>query len=605
VLALGDLLEARIALPADLSADGETVLVATNLSGTMQLYRMASAGGLLERLTSLDEPVVGQFVPGGGGRVLLQMDAGGDERAQLYLLDPGGEPEPLVHDPRFMHASPRFSRDGRLLVYSTNRRNGVDFDIVVRELDSGKERSIYELGGWCDPAAGFSPDGRVVAVSRLTERPADNLLLLVDVETCERVEVAPHDDVAYVGPPAWLPDGRTFLFATSVGRDTAAIARYDVAAGTWDVVLESPWDLAVLVDQAGANVLVHENADGYSRLELRDPATLELRREVELPGRGVVSDAVFSGDGRLVAYHFTSALEPGDIWLHDTVSGGTRRLTTSPSEVPRSHLVEPELHRFESFDGESVPLFLYEADDGYPVPVVIWIHGGPESQLRPAWNALHQYFIARGFAVAAPNVRGSTGYGKRYEHLDDVEKRLDAVRDLAALHDWLETRRGIDASRAVLFGGSYGGYMVLAGLAFHADRWAAGVDIVGISSLVTFLENTSAYRRVYREREYGSLQFDRELLESVSPISRVDEIRAPLFIIHGANDPRVPLSEAEQLHRELTARGVPCELLVYEDEGHGLQKLKNRLDAYPRAAAFLEDVLLRPFDRNELTAPRP
>ncbi len=603
MLALGDLLEARIAVPADLTADGETVLVSSNLSGTMQLYRMPSAGGLLERLTALEEPVLGQFVPG-GERVLLQMDTAGDERAQLYLLEPGGEPEPLVHDPRFMHANPCFSRDGRLLAYSSNRRNGVDFDVYVRELESGEERCVYGLGGWCDPA-GFSPDGRLLSLATLTTRPADNILMLVDVETAEWFEVAPHDEAAYVGPPAWLSDGEAFLFATSAGRDTAAIARYDLAARTWEIVLESPWDLAVQVDDAGASLLVHENADGYSRLELRDPGTLELRGEVPLPGRGVVSDTVFSRDGRLLAFHYTSSLEPGDIWLHKTASGETRRLTTSPSEVPPSQLVEPELHRFESFDGESVPVFLYEAEDDYPVPVVIWIHGGPESQLRPTWNALHQYFIARGFAVAAPNVRGSTGYGKRYEHLDDVEKRLDSVRDLAALHDWLETRRGIDASRAVLFGGSYGGYMVLAGLAFHAERWAAGVDIVGISSLVTFLENTSSYRRVYREREYGSLARDRELLESVSPISRVDEIVAPLFIIHGANDPRVPLSEAQQLHRELVARDVPCELVVYDDEGHGLQKLKNRLDAYPRAAAFLEDVLLRPFDRNHLTAPRP
>jgi dipeptidyl aminopeptidase/acylaminoacyl peptidase len=601
LLALSDLLEARIALPADLSADGETVLVSSNLTGTMQLYRISSAGGPLERLTQLDEPVVGQFVPG-TERVLLEMDDAGNERGQLYLLDAGGEPEPLVHDPRFIHATPCFSRDGRLLAYSSNRRNGVDFDLYVRSLESGEERCAYGLGGWCD-AAGFSPDSRLLAFTRHTERSGDNLLGLVDLGTGDWEEVTPHDDEAYLGPPAWLPDGGSFLFATSVGRDTAAIARYDVAARTWDVVLESQWDLAPLVDDAGTQLLVHENADGYSRLELRDPRTLEVRREVAVPGRGVVSDTVFSGDGGLLAFHFTSSLKPGDVWLHDTVAGETRRLTTSPSEVSPSHLVEPELHRFESFDGESVPVFLYELEDRYPAPVVIWIHGGPESQLRPTWNALHQYFVARGFAVAAPNVRGSTGYGKRYEHLDDVEKRLDSVHDLAALHDWLETRRGIDASRAVLFGGSYGGYMVLAGLAFHAERWAAGVDIVGISSLVTFLENTSDYRRAYREREYGSLERDRELLESVSPITRVEEIRAPLFIVHGANDPRVPLSEAEQLHRELVARGVPCELLVYPDEGHGLQKLKNRLDAYPRVAAFLEDVLLRRFDENELTAP--
>ncbi len=603
MLALGDLLEARIALPADLSADGGTVLVSSNLSGTMQLYRMPSSGGPFEQLTEGDEPVFGWFVPG-TDRVLLQIDSGGNERQQLYLLDPGGVPEPLVQDPRFKHMVPCFSRDGLLLAYSTNRRNGVDFDVVVRELESGEERIAYGLGGWCE-AAGFSPDGRLIAFTRHTERSGDNVLCLVDLETLEWVEVAPHDDESYVGPPAWLPGGGSFLFATSAGRDTAAIGRYDVAARTWEVVLESPWDLAVGIDDAGANALVHENEDGYSRLELRDPATLELRHEVSLPGRGVVTDTHFSADGSLLAFHFTSAVEPGDIWLHDTVSATTRRLTTSPSEVPRSHLVEPTLHRFESFDGESVPVFLYETEDSYPAPVVIWIHGGPEGQLRPIWNALHQYFVARGFAVAAPNVRGSTGYGKRYEHLDDVEKRLDSVADLAALHDWLETRRGIDASRAVLYGGSYGGYMVLAGLAFQPERWAAGVDIVGISSLVTFLENTSEYRRAFREREYGSLANDRELLESISPITRVGEIRAPLFIIHGANDPRVPVSEAEQVHRELVARGVPCELLVYEDEGHGLGKLKNRLDAYPRVAAFLEDTVMRRFDENGLTAPRP
>jgi dipeptidyl aminopeptidase/acylaminoacyl peptidase len=601
LLALSDLLEARIALPADLSADGETVLVSSNLTGTMQLYRTSSAGGPLERLTQLDEPVVGQFVPG-TERVLLQMDDAGNERGQLYLLDAGGEPEPLVHDPRYIHAKPCFSRDGRLLAYNSNRRNGVDFDLYVRSLETGEEHCAYCLGGWCD-AAGFSPDARLLAFTRHTERSGDNLLVLVDLETGDWDEVAPHDDDAHLGPPAWLPDGGSFFFSTSVGRDTAAIARYDVAARAWEVVLESRWDLAPLVDEAGLQLLVHENEDGYSRLELRDPRTLELRREVPLPGRGVVSETVFSADGSVLAFHFTSPLEPGDIWLHDTASGETRRLTTSPSEVPPSHLVEPELHRFESFDGESVPVFLYELEDQYPAPVVIWIHGGPEGQLQPTWNALHQYFIARGFAVAAPNVRGSTGYGKRYEHLDDVEKRLDSVRDLASLHDWLQTRRGIDASRAVLFGGSYGGYMVLAGLAFHPERWSAGIDIVGISSLVTFLENTSDYRRAYREREYGSLERDRALLESVSPITRVDEIRAPLFIVHGANDPRVPLSEAEQLHRELVARGVPCELLVYPDEGHGLQKLKNRLDAYPRIAAFLEDVVLRRFDQNELTEP--
>jgi dipeptidyl aminopeptidase/acylaminoacyl peptidase len=222
------------------------------------------------------------------------------------------------------------------------------------------------------------------------------------------------------------------------------------------------------------------------------------------------------------------------------------------------------------------------------------IHGGPEAQLRPIFSPLAQYFVTNGYAVAAPNVRGSTGYGKRYEHLDDVRKRLDSVHDLAGLQDWLAGVEGVDARTAILYGGSYGGYMVLAGLAFQPERWAAGIEVVGISSLVTFLENTAAWRRYFREREYGSLEHDRDFLLEISPLTRVDEIRAPLFIIHGANDPRVPVGEARQIHSSLTGRGIPCELLVYEDEGHGLKRLPNRLEAYPRAVEFLERVLSRP-----------
>jgi dipeptidyl aminopeptidase/acylaminoacyl peptidase len=207
------------------------------------------------------------------------------------------------------------------------------------------------------------------------------------------------------------------------------------------------------------------------------------------------------------------------------------------------------------------------------------------------WIPLVQYLVGEGFAVAQPNVRGSTGYGKRYEHLDDVERRLDTVRDVVALHDWLAGQERFDTGRTVLYGGSYGGYMVLASLAFHPERWAAAIAVVPVSSFVTFLENTSVWRRAFREREYGSLERDRDFLVEVSPLTHVDRVRTPLFLIHGANDPRVPLSEAEQIHRALTERGVRCELLVYEDEGHGLNKLPNRLDAYPKAVAFLEEVL--------------
>ena len=590
---LRQLLEIRTAYPADFSDDGESVLVLSNLKDTLQLYRVARTGGDLEQLTDFEDPVSGQFVPG-NGRILLAKDSGGNERIQLYLIEAtsGAEPEPFVHNPEFIHRAPHVTRDGRLVGYSSNARNSIDFDVCVRPTDGGEERIVFSLGGWCE-AAGFSPDGRWIAVSRLTEKTGDNDLYLAPTDGGEPIHVSPHDDEAIFGEPAWLPDSSAFFFTTSTGREFADIARYDMSMRSWELVLETPWDKDCRVDDAGRNLLVDENADGYSSLTLYDPQTLERLGEAALPGRGVVDVPVFSRDGRFLAYHFTSALEPGDAWIYDTETRESTRLTTSPGKVPQEELVEPELHRFESFDGESVPVFVYEPE-GCGIAA-----GRRDDPRRPGGAAASDLERARavlrqnGYAVAAPNVRGSTGYGKRYEHLDDIEKRLDSVRDLVGLKDWLEAEGRFDTDRVVLYGGSYGGYMVLAGLAFHPEHWAAGVDIVGISSLVTFLENTSEWRRAFREREYGYLDRDREFLEQASPMSRIDHMRAPLFIIHGANDPRVPLGEAEQIHRVLTEKGIPCELAVYQDEGHGLAKLQNRLDAYPRAAAFLDRVLSR------------
>ncbi len=266
-------------------------------------------------------------------------------------------------------------------------------------------------------------------------------------------------------------------------------------------------------------------------------------------------------------------------------------MTTSPAQVAPEALVAPEAVEVESFDGERIPLFVYRPTGApQPAPVVLVIHGGPEGQSVLAFDPVVQGLVAAGFAVVVPNVRGSTGYGKRYAALDDTTRRLSSVRDLASVHDWLPSA-GLDPARAALYGASYGGYMVLAGLAFQPERWAAGVDIVGISDLVTFLENTSAYRRAHREHEYGSLTNDRDFLISASPLRHADAIRAPLFVIHGRNDPRVPVSETEQLVARLRERKVRCELVIYEDEGHGLARRANRLDALPRAVAFLAEVL--------------
>jgi dipeptidyl aminopeptidase/acylaminoacyl peptidase len=527
------------------------------------------------------------------GRVLLLVDEGGNERTQLYVLGENGDPEPLVVDPRFNHWTPVASRDGSRLAYATNRSNGRDFEVVVRELESGAERT-FDVRGYL-AVHGFSPDGRLLVVERLGELAGDSDLFLIEVETGEVVHATPHEGSVEYVTPCWLPDSSGLYAGTNAFGETLALARYDLGAGEWRLALESPWDLQCAIDDAGRSLLVIANEDGWSRLELRDPETLELRGEVPLPGRGVTPEwptrPVFSGDGSQLAFAFSSAREPLQVHCYDPDSGELRRLT---GDGPIDG-VEPELHRFASFDGEEIPVFLFAPEGDGPFPVVLAVHGGPESQWRPffspAAGAITQFLVSRGYAVAAPNVRGSTGYGKRFEHLDDVGLRLNSVRDLAELHAWLSSRPEIDGSRAVVFGGSYGGYMVLAALAFHPELWAAGVSFVGISNLVTFLENTSEYRRAAREREYGSLATDRTLLEQLSPASRIDAIRAPLFLEHGRNDPRVPVGESEYIYRVLSEQGIRCELVVYEDEGHGIGKLPNKIDVYRRVVEFLDEVL--------------
>ena len=580
MLDLRSLLEIRQAFPLSFSPDGERLLAASNVPGTLQLFVVPARGGEPEQLTDLSEPVEGRFMP--DGHVLVEMDEGGNERTQLYVLN-GGELEALVVDPRFIHRTPHVHGD--LLAYVTNRRNGVDFDVVARSLSTGEERT-FEIGGNIGVEA-ISPDGRWIAAERSGDRSGDNDLYLCDVETGAIEHATPHGAPAEFYAPVWI--GGALVVASNEGRDTFAIVRDGKA------VYESEWDLGCAADEEGRNLLVIANEDGYSRLTVLDPQTFEPRGDVPLPGRGLVEYPVFSPDGSLLAFSFSSPVEARDVYIYDLESSQLTRLTTSPRAVEPAQLVEPTLHRFESFDGESVPVFLFEPPGDGPFPIVVTVHGGPESQwlpwFSPSFAPLTQHLVSRGYAVAAPNVRGSSGYGKRYQALDDVEKRLDSVQDLASLHTWLSARPTIDGSRAVVYGRSYGGYMVLAALAFQPELWAAGLEAVGISSLVTFLQNTSPYRRAAREREYGSLAHDLDFLERASPMTHIDAIRAPLFIQHGRNDPRVPVSESEHIHAVLTEKGIPCELLIFEDEGHTVEKLGNRIETFTRMTAFLDRVL--------------
>jgi dipeptidyl aminopeptidase/acylaminoacyl peptidase len=598
-------------------ADGrERLLVLSNLTGTMQLCELVD--GELHELTALPESVSdAAYLDGpstGARRAVIASAVGGNERDQLYLLDLDAaaetpvcsvdELQALSADPDHGHHFAGASPDGRLIAYTSNRHNGVEFDLWTLDLEGGEHRLLWAGGGWCHPGSGFSPDGRLVSVLLSSKRPLDDDLVLVDVESGEAHWPLPHpDEPALLGAPTWI-DARSFYVAANLGSDFRAILRHDLDSGETETLPGTGVgadSIGLIRADSGQTVLV-ENRDCatpmfvYNAAGGDDGADAEAGRGEQIPwpagepgiSANLLPAPKLSRDGRRLYFTLTTPRGNADVYRCELGAQTVTRLTHSPSDVDPDSLVPAELHTISSFDGEPVQLFLYRPASGEAnPPVVTIVHGGPESQSQLMFNPIAQALAAAGYGVVVPNVRGSTGYGKRFAALDDTVRRLDSVADLAAVHGAL-AELGFDPARAALWGGSYGGYMVLAGVSMQPELWAAGVDIVGISDLVTFLENTSAYRRAYREAEYGSLEHDRDFLVRASPMTYVDQIRAPLFVIHGRNDPRVPVTEAEQLEANLRARNVPCELVIYENEGHGLARLENRLDAYPRAIAFLD-----------------
>jgi dipeptidyl aminopeptidase/acylaminoacyl peptidase len=577
------------------------ILAGSDATGSVQLAEIQPDGTEVP-LTALPGACTGRYLPGQRA-VIVSHDDGGNERYQLSLLRlplrgaaaKMDDLEPLVRDPRFIHGLADVTADR--ICYLTNRRDGVTFDPVIRDLADGTERSLVVGDGWIHEAV-LSPDGRWLALavdSAVTARAAHVLLVDLTAPAGSAVtEVTEPDAPAMNYRLNWLPGSDGLILSSNADREFTGVARYDLATRGWEwLVSDAGADLIGWLAPGGSHLLVERNDDGASELALHDPATGARLRGLELPASGCVTDIrlpdpCWAPDGSMIALSVSAPSAPGDVLSTDPGTGAVRHLTHSARALGGERAAEPESHRVPTPDGQHVPCLVYRpvANGALEGSVVLVVHGGPEAQARQNFNPFSQALAAAGHTVLVPNVRGSTGYGKRWYSADDVRRRLDSVADLAAIHAWLPSL-GVDPARAALWGSSYGGYMVLAGLAFQPDLWAAGVDIVGISSLVTFLENTSAYRRAYREREYGTLAADREFLREASPLTRIDQLRAPLFLIHGANDPRVPLSEAEQIHAVLTARGQECELLVYGNEGHGLAQRSNREEAVPRAIAFL------------------
>lgn len=599
-------LNVRQAYAPSIAADGQQLAFLANITDMPQVWQTtltpdSAIIGWPDQLTFGTDRVLGvrrSPLPG-DDRLIFARDIGGNENAQLVLLSPGSGVEQALtagHE-QAMHTFGAWSDDGTQIMFSANRRHPGRFDLYLQPL-GGAARMVWQHDepGYLRNQT-FAPDGRHAVVVRVASN-ARHDLFEIDLERGTARQITPGDEAARFTSLGYIEDGRALLLTTDLGADLLYIARLDLATLALEPLVSAEWDIEHVQCSPNAQQVAYMiNEDGITTLRLLDLQSGSTRTAppfiADAPGViGFLDEQLtFARDGRRLFCSFTSATRSSDIFVWDLDSDQVRPVTRSAhGGLPTSSFVAPTLIRYPSFDERQIPAWFYmpTQQSASPLPAVVLVHGGPESQSVPAFNFLIQYLLHNGYAVLAPNVRGSTGYGKVYSHLDDGRQRPDAVADLAHAAYWLRAQPNIDGERLAVYGGSYGGYMVLAGMTSNPELWAAGVDLVGPSNFVTFLENTSEYRRAHREAEYGSLAHDREFLEATAPINHLDRIAAPLLVLHGANDPRVPLSEAEQLVAKLRERGIAVELIVFDDEGHGIVKLKNKLVAYAAIVAFLD-----------------
>ncbi len=587
-------LNIRSAYAPTFGPEGETLSFLMDTTGSPQVWTLEEPGEWPEQYTFYDDGISFATWSPAERCLIFGKDRGGNERVQFYLLRESDLTiDPLTDRPAKKHLWGGWDSTGSKFAFSSNRRDGSRFDAYVQYVEDGTEaKCVCEGRGWLHVNE-WSPDDERLLLTDFQSN-SDQYLYIHNLETGETRRLTPESERCRYLYSNWGPGGEYVYTATDRETDTLSLARIDVSKGQVDILRnDTNWNVdGLMIHQESGRMVFQRNVDGYSDLSLMqiNGDSLEELKGPDLP-EGVVGSMDFDPAGEQLALTLTGATRNANLYNLEIDTGRTDQWTrASTAGIPRSRFQNVDLVRFESFDGRNIPAFFTEPETvgGDTFPVIVDIHGGPESQRRPSFRSLRQYFVHHGYGVFEPNVRGSSGYGIEYMSLDNVEKRMDSVKDIRAGVEWLGEREEVDPDRIAAYGGSYGGFMVLASLTKYPDLWAAGVDVVGIANFVTFLENTGEWRRKHREAEYGSLEEDREFLEEISPINHVEDIQAPLLVLHGENDPRVPVGEAEQIVEKVRERGVPVEKLIFPDEGHGFQKLENRKKAYRKVVEFLD-----------------
>lgn len=596
------------------------MLITTRFGDTNQIHHVTQPGGARTQLTFFPDRVDGgRFEPAKGDYFIFSKGAGGNEFNQNYRYNFSTGEITLLTDGKSRNSGPAWSNRGDRVAYTSTRRNGADTDIYVESpTDPKSDRMLAEVkgGGW-DPIDWSPDDKQLLVLEEISIN--ESYLWLFDAQTGEKKEMTPRpaegaEKVSY-STALFSKDGQGIFVTTDRESEFQRLAYIDLASGKHTYLLPDArfdvdsWDLS----HDGKQIAYTLNENGVSTLHLievvpgKGTVTAGARKDPTfnppLPAV-VISGLRWHRDPKqsLLAFNVAGARSPSDVYTWSTAAGKnvTARWTASETGgIPATRFVEPELVRWKSFDGREITGFLYMPDPAKfpgPRPVIINIHGGPESQYRPGYLGRNNYFINElGCAMIFPNVRGSEGYGKTFLKLDNGFKREDSYKDISALLDWMRTRQGLDAQRVMVTGGSYGGFMTLAVATNYADRIRCALDVVGISNLATFLKNTESYRRDLRRSEYGDERDPKmaEFMERTAPLNNAQKITKPLFVVQGANDPRVPKSEADQIVATLKKQGTPVWYLLAKDEGHGFAKKKNADFQFYSMVQFIREYLLK------------